>query len=172
MKDLRQLAEIEGDIIISKEIGEDKAYPGNCSSRLGFGVCSGFYVAKPSALKYIQDILSRMLEMRYGNYSDQVTMMNSFVDNGFLTGTSLVNLDGIAYTNRLVETESIKICVLDFEIIRRNPVSDQGHYGMHINIDSVSDSNEFIKYFYEDFQSLPSTCRCRMNNVNCVHKAF
>lgn len=169
-KDIKQLIDINSDIIISKEIGGDRAFPCNCSDRLGFGVCTGFYIAKPTALPYLRRILERMVEIKYDKcYSDQVAIMNSIVDNGFLSGTENITLDGLAYKNHTVETEDTKLCVLDFEIIKRDPDTDQNHFGMHINIDNVDGPNNFIRYFYEDFNKLPKTCRCRMNGIRCIH---
>lgn len=169
-KDIKPLIDIDCDFIISQEIGENKAFPENCSSKLGFGVCTGFYIAKPTALPFLKDILNNMKNIKYDNtYSDQVTIMNTIVENYFIITTENLLLDNINYTNHIIQTEKIKICVLDFEIIRRDPISDNNHYGMHINIDNVGGTNNFLKYFYEKFNSLPKTCRCAMYGKDCIH---
>jgi hypothetical protein len=49
-KDIEPLINMNYDIIFSKEIGEDLAFPKECSKILWFGICSGFYIIKPSAL--------------------------------------------------------------------------------------------------------------------------
>ena len=41
-KDIEPLINIDGDFIISTEIGGAGSFPKECSSVIGFGVCSGF----------------------------------------------------------------------------------------------------------------------------------
>ena len=50
-KDIKPIIDLPFDIIISTEIGGSKSYPKECSSVLGFGVCCGFMVLKPTAKK-------------------------------------------------------------------------------------------------------------------------
>lgn len=170
LKDINPLTKIDSDFIISCEINGNNAYPKNCSNKLGFGVCTAFYVAKPSALKYLENILSRMIDRKYENcYSDQVTIMNSIVNNEYTLKTEPITFNNMVYENRLLETEGIKMCVLDFEIIRRDPITDQNHFGMHISIDNVGGSNNFVKYFYQDFKTLPRTCRCNFERKHCTY---
>lgn len=79
-KDLKPLVDLPYDIIISKEIGGENAFPKECSNVLGFGVCSGFYIAKPSAHSFMKIVYGKMktnANMKH-SYSDQVAMMENF----------------------------------------------------------------------------------------------
>jgi hypothetical protein len=82
-------------------------------------------------------------------------------------------LDGIQYTNKIIDIDNIKICVLDFNIITRDPVTQNGQFGNHINIDNVGGTSNFLKYFYEPLENLPLTCRCGKTHLGdyniCPH---
>jgi hypothetical protein len=172
-KDIKPLIDLPYDLIISKEIGEDEAYPKECSKILGFGVCSGFYIIKPSAQNFmikLYDIMSN----NSVNYSDQVNLMNYIVNNNYIIKDEEIKLDNVKYINKIIEIDDIKICVLDFNIIIRDPVSNIGQFGNHINIDNVGGTNNFLKYFDNNLENLPLTCRCGKkhlgdNTTFCKH---
>jgi len=159
-KDIQDIINLPYDLIISKEIGGNEAYPKECSSILGFGICSGFYVLKPSSLTFMEKIFNLMYNLHYNSYSDQVTIMNYIVNNNYNIRDEEIVLDGIKYTNKIIEVDDIKICVLDFNIIIRDPILNINQYGNHINIGNVGGTNEFLKYFDDDLENLPLTCRC------------
>jgi hypothetical protein len=172
-KDIESIVELPFDVIISKEIGESNAYPKDCSSKLGFGVCCGFMVIKPSAKKFMMQIYKNMYSKEYETYDDQVNIMKHIVNNDHLVTEQEIVLDGIKYTNKIIEIDGIKICVLDFNIIVRDPVLNINQFGNHINIDNVGGTKNFLRYFDEDLESLPLTCRCGKthlgdNNI-CKH---
>jgi hypothetical protein len=170
-KDIQELIDFDYDLIFSKEIGEDKAFPQNCSSKLGFGICSGFFIAKPSSLIFLKNLFNDMINIKYNNaYSDQVAIMNRILETPHIINKENIVLNNIHYTNIIIQIDNIKICVLDFEIIRRDPIQDKDHYGLHINLDNVGGPRQFIKFFYEDFDKLPSTCNCLRSNKICIHK--
>jgi hypothetical protein len=50
--------------------------------------------------------------------------------------------------------------VLYFNIIVRDPVLNINQFGNHINIDNVGGTQNFLKYFDEDLENLPLTCKC------------
>lgn len=172
-KDINPLIELPYDIIISTEIGQDKAFPSECSKILGFGVCSGFYVLKPSSFKFIQTIFNNMISKKYNSYSDQVNMMNYIVNNKHTVTNQEITLDNNKYINKIIEIDDIKICVLDFGIITRDPIVNNGQFGNHINIDNVGGTYNFINYFYHDLEKLPLTCRCGKSHLGdnniCPH---
>jgi len=172
-KDIEPLVNLNYDLIISKEIGEDGAYPKECSKILGFGICSGFYIIKPSAVKFLNKILEQMLSYKYDNYSDQVNIMNYIVNNKYTVSDEEIILDGIKYTNKIIDIDGIKICVLDFNIIVRDPILNINQFGNHINIDNVGGTQNFLRYFDEDLESLPLTCRCGKTHLGdnsiCKH---
>lgn len=159
-KNIKPLIDLPYDIIISTEIGGAKAFPPECSKIIGFGVCSGFYILKPSSLEFMKNILENMKTKKYGSYSDQVNLMNYITNNKYDISVENITLDNKKYTNKIIHLNGIKICVLDFDIITRDPIINNGQFGNHINIDNVGGVNNFIKYFYEDLENLPLTCRC------------
>jgi hypothetical protein len=172
-KDIEPLVNLNYDLIISKEIGDDGAFPKECSKILGLGVCTGFYIIKPNARKFMSKIYNLMKNKVYNNNSDQVNIMNYIVNNKYKLSTEEVILDSIKYYNTIIEIDNIKICVLDFNIITRDPIVNNGQFGNHINIDNVGGTMNFLKYFDNDLESLPLTCRCGKthlgdNNI-CSH---
>jgi hypothetical protein len=171
-KDIKSLVNLNYDFIISKEIGGDEAFPKECSKILGFGVCSGFYIIKPSAAKFMLNLYN-LMSNNNESYSDQVNLMNYIVKNKYKVSGEDVILDGIKYTNKIIEIDDIKICVLDFNIIVRDPILNIGQFGNHINIDNVGGTENFLKYYDINLEELPLTCRCGKrhlgdNNI-CKH---
>jgi teichuronic acid biosynthesis glycosyltransferase TuaG len=167
-KDIAPIVDLPYDIIISTEIGGNKAYPPECSSRLGFGVCSGFYVLKPSCNEFIRKIYESMVCRKYNNYSDQVTLMNTIVTSKYEITEEVCQLNGQKYTNKIIHIDGIQICVLDFNIITRDPIVDNGQFANHINIDNVGSVGNFIRYFYEPLDKLPLTCRCGKSHLGDI----
>ena len=172
-KDIEPIIDLPFDIIISTEIGGCNSYPQNCSSRLGFGVCCGFMIIKPNAKKIMLDIFKNMETKKYNTYDDQVNLMNYIVNSDYKLTEDNIVLDNRKYTNKIITIGDTKICVLDFDIITRDPIFNNGQFGNHINIDNVGGVNNFIKYFYDDIERLPLTCRCGKihlgDNNKCIH---
>lgn len=163
-KNIEDIINLPYDIIISKEIGEDNAFPKEYSKILGFGICSGFYCLKPSSKVFMSNILEKM--QNNSNNSDQYNIMKYIVENKNNIIYNNINLNNKKYTNIIIDINNIKICVLDFNIITRDPIINNGQYGNHINIDNVGGTNNFLKYFKEDLEKLPLTCRCGKTNLN------
>jgi hypothetical protein len=159
-KDIQPIIELPFDIIISTEIGGRNSYPKECSSKLGFGVCCGFMVMKPTSKKIAIEIFKNMECKKYNTYDDQVCLMNYIVNSDYVLSEENIILDNRKYINKIITIGDIKICVLDFDIITRDPVLNIGQYGNHINIDNVGGVQNFIRYFYEELEKLPLTCRC------------
>jgi hypothetical protein len=172
-KDIDPIIHLNYDLIFSKEIGENKAFPQECSNILGFGICSGFYVIKPRAFTFMKQIYQFMNSHTFNSYSDQVNIMNYIIHNKYTIKEEDVILDGVRYTNKIIEINNIKICVLDFNIIIRDPILNINQFGNHINIDNVGGTQNFLKYFDEDLEHLPLTCRCGKthlgDNTICKH---
>jgi hypothetical protein len=172
-KDLQPIVELPYDIIISTEIGGTNAYPKECSQKLGFGVCCGFMILKPSSTKIMTDIFKNMESKKYNTYDDQVNVMNYIVNNNYELQEEVIVLDNKKYTNKIITIDGIKICVLDFNIITRDPITNDGQFANHINIDNVGGVQNFLRYFNEKLETLPLTCRCGKihlgdNNI-CKH---
>lgn len=175
-KDISKLLDIKADIIISQEIGEENSYPKECSKILGFGCCCGFMILKPSSRKILLNILKNMKNNKYNTYDDQVNLMKYIIETkDYEIYKKTIVLDNINYTNKIIylKHDNIKICVLDFNIVIRDPIYNNNQFANHINIDNVGGPQNFIKYFYEDLEKLPLTCRCGKthlgdNNI-CVH---
>ena len=172
-KDLKIIVDLPYDLIISTEIGGDESFPKECSKKLGFGVCSGFYVLKKSALNFMLKILNNMKNKLYNSFSDQVNIMNYIVNNKYNVKEDECILNGVKFKNKIIEIDNIKICVLNFDIITRDPILTKEQFGNHINIDNVGGVSNFIKYFYEPLESLPLTCRCGKRHLGdnsiCKH---
>ena len=159
-KDIEPLVNLNYDLIISTEIGNNNAFPKECSQILGFGVCTGFYIIKQGAINFMKNIYESMKINKYNTYSDQVNIMNYITNNNYKVTNEEIFLDDIKYINKIIEIDNIKICVLDFNIIIRDPIMKIGQFGNHINIDNVGGTENFLKYFDNDLESLPLTCRC------------
>ena len=172
-KEIEEIVSLPYDFIISTEIGGNQSFPKECSQKIGFGVCSGFYVIKKEALNFMMKILNNMKNKIFNSLSDQVNIMNYIVNNKHEIKEEVCMLNGVEFKNRIIEIDNIKICVLDFEIIIRDPVFSKEQFGNHINIDNVDGVNNFIKYFYEPLESLPLTCRCNKKHLGdhniCKH---
>ena len=171
-KDIKPLVDLQYDLIISKEIGENEAYPKECSKILGFGICSGFYIMKPTAYNFMTNLYDIMSNNKT-NYSDQVNLMNYIVNSKYNIKDEEIILDNVKYINKIIEIDDIKICVLDFNIIIRDPVLNIQQFGNHINIDNVRGAINFLKYFDNNLEQLPLTCRCGRkdlgDNTFCKH---
>jgi hypothetical protein len=171
-KDVEPLVQLPYDFIISTEIGGDGAFPKECSKIMGFGVCSGFYIIKPTAYNFLQKIYNIMVA-NSECYSDQVNLMNYFVKNPHTLTEETIELEGIIYKNQVIAIEGIKICVLDFNIVIRDPISTSGQFANHINIDNVGGTENFLKYFDHPIEKLPLTCRCGKTHLGdnsvCQH---
>jgi len=159
-KDIQSIIELPYDFIISTEIGGNKSFPRECSEKLGFGVCTGFYVVKPTSIPFLQKIVENIFNKKYNSVSDQVNIMNYIVNNPHTCTDEICILDGIEFHNKKIEIDGILIGVLDFNIITRDPVLSTHQYGNHINIENVGGIQNFIRYFYEPLENLPLTCRC------------
>jgi hypothetical protein len=171
-KNIQPLINLDYDLIISTEIGGDAAYPKECSKILGFGICSGFYIIKPNAYNFMFNLYN-LMSNNATNYSDQVNLMNYITTHNYEIQNQEIILDNIKYINKIIEIDNITICVLDFNIIVRDPIFNIGQFGNHINIDNVGGSFNFLKYYDNDLEQLPLTCRCGKihlgdNNV-CKH---
>ena len=172
-KDIQPIIELPFDILISTEIGGSNSYPKECSSKLGFGVCCGFMVVKPTAKNIMLDIFKNMVLKKYNTYDDQVNLMNYIVNSDYVLSEENIVLDNKIYTNKIITIDDIKICVLDFDIITRDPIINDGQFANHINIDNVGGVQNFIRYFHEDLETLPLTCRCGKRHLGdnsiCKH---
>ena len=170
-RNISPLVELNYDFIVSKEIGGGSAFPKEVSSDLGFGLCTGFYITKYSSIEFLRRILLLMRKQHYGSNSDQVTIMHYIHENE--KGIEFRNeyICNKEYTNIVIRIDGINICILDSDIITRDPITDNDQFGNHINIDNVGGSNNFIKYFYSPLDKLPLTCRCgRFGNADeCLH---
>lgn len=158
--DIKEIVNLPYDFIISTEIGGNKSFPKECSQILGFGVCSGFYIIKKESISFMLNILNNMKNNKYNSLSDQVNIMNYIVNNTYQIKEEECVLNNKKYKNKIIEIDNIKICVLDFDIITRDPIINKEQFGNHINIDNVGGVQNFIRYFYEDLENLPLTCRC------------
>jgi hypothetical protein len=172
-KELDVIVNLPYDFIISTEIGGNQSFPKECSEKLGFGVCSGFYIIKPNALLFMMSILNNMTNKKYNSYSDQVNIMNYIVNNKYEIKEEVCIFNGLQFKNKIIKLDAITICVLDFEIITRDPIVVKNQFGNHINVDNVGGVENFIKYFYEPLESLPLTCRCNKHHLGdyntCKH---
>jgi hypothetical protein len=160
-KDISKLVNLNYDIIFSTEINGIDAFPKECSQKLGFGINTGFYIIKPTekAIAFYKTIFNSMYNRKYNSYSDQETIMNYITSLNFSTKNEDIYIDNIKYTNKIITIDNIDICILDFNIIIRDPTCTSNQFANHINIDNVKGVDNFIKYYYDKIENLPSTCR-------------
>lgn len=175
-KNIESLINIKYDIIFSKEFGENNAFPKDCSNKIGFGICTGFYIIKPTpnSINFLKKIYNDMINKLYGSYSDQITIMNTIVNNNYnIKNTFFIN-NNLIFTNKIITLNdyNIDICVLDFDLITRDPEYTKDQFANHINIDNVGGSFNFINYYNYKLEDLPLTCRCgKFDNTNiCNHR--
>jgi len=100
-----------------------------------------------------------MYNRKYNSYSDQETIMNYITSLNFSTKNKDIYIDNIKYTNKIITIDNIDIYILDFNIIIRDPTCTSNQFANHINIDNVKGVENFIKYYYDKIENLPSTCR-------------
>lgn len=139
-------------------------------------ICSGLYIMFKSSSNFMNMILEYMKTQKYNTYSDQNTL-RSYINETIHTIEN-VNccLDGIQYKNTIIKLldDNITICILDMDIVTRDPIFTKTQYANHINVDNVGGSSTFIRFFYERIEDLPLTCRCgkthlRNYDTSCRH---
>jgi hypothetical protein len=156
-KNITEIVNLPYEFIISQEHYGNEAMPINCSSILGFGVCTGFYIIKPSSLPFIKQIFNMMKNEYYDSYSDQITISNYIRENIEKTYKETIYLNNMIFENNIIKFKNsdIKICVLDFNLITRDPKVSGNQYGNHINITNAGSVENFIKFFYNKVENLP-----------------
>jgi len=168
-KNIEDIVNLPYDIIFSEEGKNFKdAWPVEYCNLLGFGICTGFYVIKKNSIPFMQNILNIMKTFEYNTYSDQHTLLCYIVNNKYTVHEENIVLDNKVYTNKIIEIDNIKICVLDFDIISRNPLIDKGQYGNHLNINLIG-KNNLIDAFYKNVELIPLSCNCKKSNIVCHH---
>lgn len=169
-KDIKPLIDLDYDFIISQEHYGNKAYPRECSEKLGFGICSGFYIVKPRGFPFLCKIYENMTTRKYCAYGDQVNLMNYIIQNEYTIKENSIEIDGIMYTNKIVKVDGFNICVLDFELVRRDPFERKKQIASHINVDSVGGIKQLVRYYYEPYEKLPISCGCSLKkNKQCYY---
>ena len=160
-KDISELVNLNYDLIFATEINGINAFPKECSQKLGFGINTGFYIIKPTdkAIEFIKTIFNLMYNKKYNTYSDQETIMNYITSNNYKTKQEECIIDNITYTNYIITINDLNICVLDFNIIIRDPLKTSNQFANHINIDNVKGVENFIKFYYDKIENLPTTTR-------------
>ena len=111
-KDIDKLVDLPYDIVISREIGGEKSYPQDCSSKLGFGICCGFMIVKPSANNFMNNIFSNMKMRKYNTYDDQVNIMKHIVNSKYSVNIEECSINNVLYKNNIINIDNIKICVV------------------------------------------------------------
>ena len=145
LKSPNSIFDLDYDFIISRGECEDKCWPHECSAIIGFGACTGFYIAKPTALDFCKLLLTNMLEKKFGGYSDQLTIMKMFVECNTIWKNKEVTLDGITYTVKETTMMGIRICCLDFNMFERGLYfCNRGQYGNHFSPNKIGGLDAFI----------------------------
>jgi hypothetical protein len=158
-KDIEPLVQMDYDVIFSTEHYGNGAYPPDCSKILGFGICTGFYILKPASFQFMSSIMELMHNRVYKDYSDQVTLMNYFVSKPHVIKEEDIQIDGIVYTNKVIEINNLRIGVLDLRLITREPKINCNPFGNHIIIDNVGGTQNFLRYYDEDLDLVNAECR-------------
>ena len=116
----------------------------------------------------MQNILEIMKSFEYNTYSDQNILLRYIVNNKYKVYEETIMLDNKVYINKIIEIDNIKICVLDFDIISRNPIINKGQFGNHLNINLLG-TNNLIEAFYKNVELIPLCCNCNRSNIFCYH---
>jgi len=119
-KSIIPIINLDYDFIISRAEADNKAWPQDCSEKIGFGACSGFYIAKPKSLDLMKYLLNSMQNNTYNSYTDQETIMRIFSSGNIIWQDKIDKVDNIEYTNKIGKFNDINICVLDFNIFHRS----------------------------------------------------
>jgi hypothetical protein len=161
---LVQWGETQGfDMIFSRETWGDP-----------LPICSGLYIVYPRSLTFSQNWLQWMKQKKYGTYSDQTTLRSYIIENRHTVQESPCIIDGTHYTNHVICIGAQRICILDMEVITRNPMASRTQYANHVNIDNVGGIETFLRFYNERIEDLPLTCRCgkaHLGNTDvCLHR--
>lgn len=138
-------------------------------------ICSGLYILFPNnhAVSFFENWLNMMKIKKYNTYSDQNTLRSYIIENGYTIQDRFYIMKSKNYNHTMIVCNNIRICILDMELITRDPIKIRKQYANHINVDNVGGTNTFIRYFYEPMERLPLTCRCGKshlgNNEICQH---
>jgi hypothetical protein len=138
-------------------------------------ICSGLYILYPSSYSFCKTLRSMMKHKTYGTYSDQNTLRGYILNHPHSIHQTSCTLNGTIYPNNTVITiDTIVICILDMDILTRDPMKTKTQFANHINVDNVGGIYTFIRYFYERLEDLPLTCRCGKRHLGntdiCLHR--
>lgn len=146
-------------------------------------ICSGFYILFPpmnptisqQKTQYLDEWLNMMKTKKYGTYSDQNTLRLDILESGSGSEISTFesSVEGNTYHHTLISHRGLRVCILDMNMLTRDPMTQTIQFANHINVDNVGGTQTFIRYFYEPLDKLPLTCRCGKshlgNNEICRH---
>ena len=165
-KPLQSIIALDYDFIISRAECGNKAWPHDCSIKVGFGACSGFYIAKKNALDFLKYLLNCMKTRCYNSFTDQETIMKIFSNDSVVWHNKVDIIDDISYKNKITTINNVSICVLDYDIFERGIyVGDNNQFGNHfpvkkgggiaefINILNYENNNDVIKQIYKTSQN-------------------
>jgi hypothetical protein len=163
-KDLQPLVALPYDFIISTE---PRGFPLELTQQLGFGLCSGFYIAKRGSLPLLEIMFTKMITGT--SYSDQVNLQQHILDHKYtITETE--------YGKEITLENGFCILGLAEKYVTRDPIYQREQFANHINIDNVGGPQWFIKFFYEPLETLPLACTCGKKNRGddsvCPHIAI
>jgi hypothetical protein len=123
------LAQLPYDFIVSRAFN----FPNFAAERFGFVACTGFYVAKPSALPFAEALLRDINANVYGSSYDQY-VVNAILwgaaDNGRHNRDS-ISLEGRSLDVDTFEAVGCRIGVLPRETILRSADFQQATFGNH-----------------------------------------
>jgi hypothetical protein len=121
-RDVDPIVGLPYDFIVSRAF----RFPEDIVARLGFVACTGFYVAKPSALPLLRHLYSRLRE---GLVLDQAELNACLVESEWHNETvELLGFQGVA---DVCECRGVKICVLPKEVIARDDDLETSWFGNH-----------------------------------------
>jgi hypothetical protein len=152
-KSFKPLLELPYDIVFSREQNEENGFPLEPCQKIGFGLCSGFYIAKPypRVYEFMTEITNTMLNRKYKSYSDQVTIMNMLADMNLNWKSETYILDENVYKNHSTTlSNGTTICILDLKIIPRYKRKNIGQIASHLHV-CTEYVNQEGQVYIEDF---------------------
>ena len=123
LKNIAPILKLPYDFIISRAF----AFPSNVVEEIGFVGCTGFYVAKPESLPFINYWIKRI---KIKSQVDQQSLNEIFKD--LIWSSEKVNLDNYEYEHAVSFWNNISLLVLDSEVLPRGMKKQtENSFGVH-----------------------------------------
>jgi hypothetical protein len=125
-RDFSPLWRLPYDFIVSRAL----VFPEFAREKLGFVACTGFYVAKPTAIRFCRALIEHLARNTFGSGLDQY-VVNAMLGNAGPPSEEVVHLDGISFGVTVFDVDGCQIAVLSKEAVERGDDTDISIFGNH-----------------------------------------